>query len=73
MLGSAAEAGLEKPTADELCRCDNNRTDKKVSNDDWQSQHNPDRQIARMKERTTHAALKAEHWWIWIPISSWQP
>jgi hypothetical protein len=61
LRGLAAEAGLENPTDEELRRFDKNRTDKKVSNDDWISPNDPESRIARMKDGTTHAAYKAEH------------
>jgi transposase len=61
LRGLAAEAGLENPTDEELRRFDKNRTNKKVSNDDWQSPNDPESRITRMKDGTTHAAYKAEH------------
>jgi hypothetical protein len=57
----AAEAGIENPTEEDLRRFDKQRTDKKVSNDDWQSPSDPDSRIARMKDGRTHLAYKAEH------------
>ena len=57
----ANEAGIENPTDEELRRFDKKRTDKKVSNDDWQSPTDPDSRIAKMKDGTTHLAYKAEH------------
>jgi len=57
----AKEAGIENPTAEDLVRFDNKRTDKKVGNDDWQSPTDPDSRIAKMKDGTTHLAYKAEH------------
>lgn len=57
----AAEAGLEDPTAEELQRFDKSRTDKKVSNDEWQSTTDGDSRITKMKDGTTHLAYKAEH------------
>ena len=57
----AAEAGIENPTEEDLRRFDKKRTDKKVSNDDWQSPSDPDSRIARMKDGRTHLAYKAEH------------
>lgn len=59
------EAGLiqegEEPTAEELARFDRNRHDKKVSNQEWQSDTDPDSRIAKMKDGRTHLAYKAEH------------
>ena len=59
--GLAAEAGIENPSDEELRRFDKTRKDKKVSNDDWQSPHDPESRITRMKDGTTHLAYKAEH------------
>ena len=57
----AQEAGIENPTDEDLRRFDKKRTDKKVSNDDWQSSSDPGSRIAKMKDGTTHLAYKAEH------------
>jgi transposase len=57
----AEEAGIEHPTDEDLRRFDKKRTDKKVSNDDWQSPSDPDSRIAKMKDGRTHLAYKAEH------------
>ena len=57
----AAEAGIENPTDEDLRRFDKKRTDKKVSNDAWQSPSDPDSRIAKMKDGRTHLAYKAEH------------
>jgi IS5 family transposase len=57
----AKEAGIENPTDEELRRFDQKRSDKKVSNEDWQSTTDPDSRIAKMKDGTTHLAYKAEH------------
>jgi transposase len=57
----AQEEGIENPTDEELRRFDKKRTDKKVSNDDWQSTTDPESRIAKMKDGTTHLAYKAEH------------
>jgi transposase len=54
------EAGQE-PTAEEIARFDRKRTDKKVSNEEWQSETDPDSRIAKMKDGRTHLAYKAEH------------
>jgi transposase len=61
LRGLAAEAGLVNPTDEELRRFDKKRTDKKVSNDDWQSPNDPESRITKMKDGTTHPAYKAEH------------
>jgi len=57
----AQAEGIENPTDDELRRIDRGRKDKKVSNEDWASPHDPDARIARMKDGRTHLAYKAEH------------
>ena len=57
----AGEAGLVNPSAEDLRRFDKNRSDKKVSNEEWFSPSDPDAKIARMKDGTTHLAYKAEH------------
>jgi transposase len=57
----AQEEGIENPTDEDLRRFDKKRTDKKVSNDDWESPTDPDSRIAKMKDGTTHLAYKAEH------------
>jgi transposase len=51
----------DKPSDDELRRFDKQRKDKKVSNDQWVSETDPDARIAKMKDGTTHLAYKAEH------------
>ncbi len=57
----AEAAGIENPSDEDLRRFDKKRTDKKVSNDDWQSPSDPDSRIAKMKDGRTHLAYKAEH------------
>jgi len=57
----AEAAGIENPTDEDLRRFDKKRTDKKVSNDDWQSPSDTDSRIAKMKDGRTHLAYKAEH------------
>lgn len=54
------EAG-EQPSDEELRRFDKNRPDKKVSNEEWMSENDPDARIAKMKDGTTHLAYKAEN------------
>jgi hypothetical protein len=51
----------QEPTAEELRRFDKGRKNKKVSNDEWVSESDPESRIARMKDGTTHLAYKAEH------------
>jgi transposase len=57
----AAEAGLEDPGDEELRRFDKKRKGKTMSNEEWVSPADPDAQIAKMKDGTTHLAYKAEH------------
>jgi len=57
----ATEAGIDKPTDEDLRRFDRQRTDKKVTNAEWTSSSDPDSKIAKMKDGTTHLAYKAEH------------
>lgn len=51
----------QTPSDEELRRFDKQRKDKKVSNDQWVSETDPDARIARMKDGMTHLAYKAEH------------
>jgi transposase len=51
----------EEPSDEEIRRFDKNRKEKKVSNDEWVSPTDPEAQITKMKDGTTHLAYKAEH------------
>ena len=51
----------DTPSDDELRRFDKQRKDKKVSNEEWVSETDPDARIAKMKDGTTDLAYKAEH------------
>jgi transposase len=51
----------DEPTAEELARFDRKRNNKKVSNQEWQSETDPDSRITKMKDGRTHLAYKAEH------------
>jgi transposase len=53
--------GVENPTDEDLRRFDKQRKDKRVSNDEWVSETDPDSRITKMKDGTTHLAYKAEH------------
>lgn len=55
-----AEQGAEDPTDEDARRFDRKRP-KKGSNEEWQSPADPDSRIAKMKDRRTHLAYKAEH------------
>jgi transposase len=57
----ARAEGIESPTDADLQRLDRARTEKKVSNEHWESPSDPEARIARMKDGTTHLAYKAEH------------
>lgn len=57
--GEIAEG--DEPSAEELARFDRKRKDKKVSNQEWQSETDPDSRITKMKDGRTHLAYKAEH------------
>ena len=56
----AKESGIETPTREDLAKIDKKRKNK-ASNDDWQSPHDPDSRITKMKDGRTHLAHKAEH------------
>jgi len=51
----------DEPSAEEIARFDRQRKDKKVSNEEWQSETDPDSRITKMKDGRTHLAYKAEH------------
>jgi transposase len=55
-----AEEGVENATDEEARRFDKTRK-KKMSNEEWQSQSDPESKIAKMKDGRTHLAYKAEH------------
>ena len=57
----AKESGIETPSADDLVRIDRARKGKKLSNDEWASQTDPDAKIAKLKDGRTHLAYKPEH------------
>jgi hypothetical protein len=50
-----------EPSAEALRRYDRRRKDKKVSNDEWHTPHDPEAKITKMKDGRTHLAYKAEH------------
>lgn len=51
----------QTPSSEELRKFDKQRKNKKVSNEEWMSETDPDARITRMKDGTTHLAYKAEH------------
>jgi len=56
-----AKEGIEEPTSEQVRRFDKQRKDKKVSNEEWVSETDPEARITKMKDGTTHLAYKAEH------------
>jgi hypothetical protein len=50
-----------EPTDEEVRRFDQKRKNKKVSNDEWVSQSDPESRITQLKDGRTHLAYKAEH------------
>jgi transposase len=50
-----------EPTDEELRRFDQQRKNKRVSNEQWHSKTDPDSRIAKMKDGRTHLAYKAEN------------
>lgn len=55
------EAGEDPQDPSEIVRFDKKRKGKSLSNQQWQSDTDPDSRIARMKDGTTHLAYKSEH------------
>ena len=51
----------QQASAEEIARFDRKRKDKKVSNEEWQSETDADSRITKMKDGRTHLAYKAEH------------
>ena len=56
----AKASGVETPTRQDLARIDRKRP-KKGSNEDWVNPHEPDADITKMKDGSTHLAHKQEH------------
>jgi transposase len=54
----AAEAGLDG--ADDAVRRMDRKRKKKTSNDEWVNPHDPEAEVTKMKDGTTHMAYKAE-------------
>jgi transposase len=57
----AQDSGITTPTVEDLIRMDRNRRGKRLTNEEWVSQTDPDARIARMKDGTTHLADTPEH------------
>ncbi|MEZ6049633.1 MAG: hypothetical protein R3C11_29440 [Planctomycetaceae bacterium] len=51
----------EEPSDDERRKFDKQRKNKKVSNEEWKSESDPDARIIKMKDGRTHLGYKAEH------------
>jgi transposase len=51
----------DEPSDEEARRYDKGRKNKKVSNEEWVSQTDPESRITQMKDGRTHLAYKAEH------------
>lgn len=56
----AEKTGIETPTREDLARIDKKRA-KKGSNEEWVHPEDPDAQITKMKDGSTHLAHKQEH------------
>lgn len=61
LKGLAKAEGIENPSEEQLRGLDRKRSNKKVSNEQWESPSDPDSRIAKMKDGRTHLAYKAEH------------
>jgi transposase len=66
----AKESGIETPSADDLVRIDRARKGKKLSNDEWTSQTDPDAKIAKLKDGRTHLGTGPSMRSISTPASS---
>jgi len=51
----------EEPSDEDVRRFDRKRKNKKVSNEEWVSETDPEAKITKLKDGTTHLAYKAEH------------
>src|SRR5437879_6241108 len=60
LRGLAEASGIKTPSRDALVRLDRRRK-KKTSNEDWMSPADPDARVAKMKDKRTHLAHKAEN------------
>ena len=56
----AQESGVPNPAPEDLVKFDRERQ-KKGSNQEWRSPHDPDAKITKMKDGRTHLGHKAEH------------
>jgi transposase len=60
LRGLAKASGIETPTCEDLARRDRERK-KRTSNKEWKSPVDSYARIAKMNDKRTHAAHKAEH------------
>ena len=60
LTGLAKASGIETPTRQDLAKLDRKRP-KKGSNEEWKHPLDPDAQITKMKDGSTHLAHKQEH------------
>lgn len=60
LMDLAKASGIETPTRTDLAKLDRKRP-KKGSNAEWQHPHDPEAQITKMKDGSTHLAHKLEH------------
>ena len=61
----ARESGIETPSAEDLVRLDRKRKGRKLSNQAWVSETDPQARVAKMKNGTTHLRLPSiphHHW-----------
>jgi transposase len=56
----AQESGIATPTREDLAKLDRKRP-KKGCNEDWVNPHDPEAEVTKMKDGSTHFAYKAEH------------
>jgi len=63
----AKESGIETPTREDLARIDRKRA-KRGSNDAWMNLHDPDGQISKMKDGSTHFATRPSTRSTWRPV-----
>ncbi|MCX6093661.1 MAG: transposase [Candidatus Bipolaricaulota bacterium] len=57
----AEESGMENPTEEEARRFDRSRTEKRTSNEEWESRTDSEARIAKLKDGRTRLAYKSEH------------
>jgi transposase len=56
----AQESGITTPSREDLAKLDRKRP-KKGCNEDWVNPHDPEAEVTKMKDGSTHFAYKAEH------------